>query len=312
MKKKFDMKKVYIFILLLFSLSAYSQQDPLFTQYMFNKLVVNAAYAGSREILTIDILDRAQWVGIKGAPRTLTISAHTALKNRSIGLGLYCYRDVLGPTVNQGFMATYSYRLLFERSTFSFGLQAGFKYFNFDWDMIRLKYPDDYYFYPHEIQHFAPDVNLGFYYQAPRFFAGLSSKQLLENEYGVMTSADGKTSFSRLLRHFYLMTGAVFPIRDKIVFRPSLLAKYVKNAPLQVDLNASVLFNDIFWVGAAFRTQKALAFMAEFRITPKIRLGYSYDIYLNELQPYNYGSHELRLGFDLDVNRYRMKTPRYF
>lgn len=312
MKKRDTMKRICIFILLLFSMSAFSQQDPLFTQYMFNKLVVNPAYADSREILTIDILDREQWIGIEGAPRTMTISAHIATLNRRVGLGIYGYRDQLGPTVSQGLMGTYSYRIFLERSSFAFGLQGGFKYFNFDWDMIRVKYPDDYYFYPQETKKFVPDFNLGFYYQSRRFFAGLSSKQLLENEYGVTTSDVGKTSFSRLLRHFYLMTGAAFPLDDKIVFRPSLLAKYVKNAPLQVDLNASLLFNDFFWIGASFRTQKALAFMTEFRITPRIRLGYSLDIYLNELQPYNYGSHEIRLGFDLPGNGYRMKTPRYF
>jgi len=312
MKNRDTMKRIYIFILLLISLSAYSQQDPSFTQYMFNKLVVNPAYAGSREVLTFDILDREQWVGIDGAPRTMSISAHTSSLNRKVGLGAYGYRDQLGPAVTQGLMLSYAYRLLFDQSYFSFGLQGGFKYFNYDWDMIRLKYPDDYYFYPQDTKKVVPDFNLGFYYQAARFFAGLSTKQLLENEYGESKSDDGKTSFSKLLRHFYLMTGAAFPLADKIVFRPSMLAKYVKNAPLQVDMNASFLFNDFFWIGASFRTQRALAFLTEFRITPKIRLGYSFDLYLNELQPYNYGSHEIRLSFDVVGSGYRMKTPRYF
>jgi type IX secretion system PorP/SprF family membrane protein len=165
---------------------------------------------------------------------------------------------------------------------------------------------------PQEMKHFAPDFNLGIYFQNDRMYAGVSSKQLLENEYGVTKFANGKSSFSRLLRHYYLMAGYVFPIQDRIVFRPSFLVKYVVNAPVQVDLNASVIFNEVFWIGASFRTQKALAFMTEFRIAPKIRLGYSLDIYLNELQPYNYGSHEIRLGFDLVSEKNRMKTPRYF
>ncbi len=305
------MKKGYFIILLLFSLSAYSQQDPLFTQYMFNKLVVNPAYAGSQEIFSVDLLNRTQWVGIDGAPQTLTFGAHTAMRNRKVGLGLFGYRDVLGPQINQGLMGTYAYRLIFANSTFSFGLQGGIKYFNIDWDQIRVKHEDSY-FYPQEVQKITPDFNLGLYFQSPRFFAGVSSKQLLENEYGMIKMPDGSTSFSRLLRHFYLMTGAVFPMDEKIIFRPSLLAKYVKNAPLQVDLNASVLFGNALWVGASYRTEKALAFMAGFQITPRIRLGYSYDIYLNELQAFNYGSHEIRLGFDLNLFEYRMKTPRYF
>jgi type IX secretion system PorP/SprF family membrane protein len=306
------MKRIYIFILLLFSLSAYSQQDPLFTQYMFNKLLVNPAYAGSREMLTFDILDREQWIGIDGAPRTMTISAHLATLNRKVGLGAYLYRDQLGPVVSQGLMLSYAYRLIFDQSYFSFGLQGGFKYANFDWGMIRVKSPEDYYFLPQDTKKFIPDFNLGFYYESARFFAGLSTKQLLENEFGETKSQNGKTSFSRLMRHFYLMTGAAFPVTEKIVFRPSLLAKYVKDAPVQVDVNASFLFNDFFWIGASFRTQRALAFLTEFRITPKIRLGYSFDVYLNELQPYNYGSHEIRLSFDVLGSGHRMNTPRYF
>ncbi len=311
MKKGVIMKRILMLIFLLLGFSAYSQQDPLFTQYMFNKLLVNPAYAGSRDILTIDLLNRSQWVGIDGAPETLTFGAHMAMRNRKVGLGMYGYRDALGPSINQGLMAAYAYRLLFENSFFAFGLQAGIKYFNFDWDMIRVKYPDDY-FYPREVRKITPDLNLGIYYQSPRFFAGLSSKQLLENEYGMTEASDGGTSFSRLLRHFYLMTGAVFPMEKDILFRPSVLVKYVKNAPMQADFTAGFQFGQTFWVGASYRTLKAIAFLAEFKINPKIRLGYSYDIYLNELQPFNYGSHEIRLGFDVDVYRFRMKTPRYF
>jgi type IX secretion system PorP/SprF family membrane protein len=305
------MKKVLIFILLAISFSAYSQQDPLFTQYMFNKLVVNPAYAGSHEILTIDVVNRDQWTGIKGAPNTFTFGAHMATRNRKIGLGLFGYRDELGPTVNQGIMATYSYRLLFENSSLSFGLQGGIKYFDYDWAQMVVIDPD-YLFLPQDIRRVTPDFNLGIYYQSLQFFGGLSSKQLLENEYGKITDSNGNSSFSRLLRHFYLMTGAIFPLSEKIDFRPSLMAKYVKNSPVQVDFNASVLFNNIFWVGVSYRTKNAIAFLAEFRILDWIRLGYSYDIYFNELQSFNYGSHEIRLGFDLDIHNFRMKTPRYF
>jgi len=312
LKKSNTMKKVLIILLMLAGISVKAQQDPLFTQYMFNKLVVNPAYAGSQEMLLVDVLDRTQWVGISGAPRTITFGANMAMRNRKVGLGIYGYRDALGAIVNQGLMATYAYRLLFEKSSFAFGLQGGIKYFNIDWNEYRVKNPDDFYFMPQEIQKITPDFNIGLYFQSPRFFAGLSSKQLLENEYGVTKDNSGNTSYSRLLRHFYMMTGAAFPVSEKVVFRPSLLAKFVKNAPFQVDLNASNLFGNTFWAGASFRTQKAIAFMTEFRILPMVRLGYSYDIYLNELQPFNYGSHEIRLGFDLNFYEYRMKTPRYF
>ena len=311
MKKNIRMKKLTFIIFLLAGITAYSQQDPLFTQYMFNKQVVNPAYAGSREVLTIDVLDRIQWVGIEGAPHTLTFGAHMAMRNRSVGLGFYGSRDALGPAINQGLMATYAYRIFFEQSSLAFGLQGGIKYFDFDWNMIRVKYPDEY-FYPREVRRITPDFNLGVYFQSPRFFAGLSSKQLLENEYGISETSSGATSFTRLMRHFYLMGGAIFPLNDIIAFRPSLLGKYVKNAPPQLDLNASFQFDKTFWIGASYRTMHAIAFLAEFQLKPWMRLGYSFDVYLNELLPHNYGSHEFRLGFDVNVYQFRMKTPRYF
>jgi len=306
------MKKGILFIYLLIAASAFGQQDPLFNQYMFNKLVVNPAYAGSKEVLAIDILDRRQWTGIKGAPTTITFGLHTPLRNPKVALGIYGFKDALGPAVNQGIMGTYAYRILFPEGSFSFGLQAGIKYFNFDWNMLKVKDPDDYFFYPTEVQRIVPDVNLGIYYQSSRMFMGLSSKQLLENEYGTIKNEEGVTSFTRLMRHFYLMTGAAFPITEKIIFRPSSLVKYVKNSPIQLDLNASVLFNDIFWLGVSYRTRSIVAFLTEFRIASNIRLGYSLDIAFNELQPFNYGSHEIRLGFDVNLNYFRIKTPRYF
>jgi type IX secretion system PorP/SprF family membrane protein len=207
-------------------------------------------------------------------------------------------------------MGTYAYHLQTAKGRFSFGLQFGIKYFNFDWNAIRIQDPD-FLFMPQDVQKISPDANFGIYYQTNRFYAGLSSKQLLQNEYGVGT-VEGKTTFSRLMRHFYGMAGVAIPLDKKIVFRPSTLFKYVQNAPLQVDLNASFLFSNIFWVGASYRTEKAVTFLSEFRITPGIRLGYSFDLYLNELQLHNKGSHEFRLGFDIDMDKTRMMTPRYF
>jgi type IX secretion system PorP/SprF family membrane protein len=127
------MKKIILVFILFCSLASYAQQDALFTQYMFNKLLVNPAYAGSKEVFTIDMLNRTQWVNIDGAPETFTISAHTAMRNKNVGLGLYLYRDVLGPTNTQGMMGTYAYRIYMGSSSLAFGLQFGFSYYDFNW-----------------------------------------------------------------------------------------------------------------------------------------------------------------------------------
>jgi type IX secretion system PorP/SprF family membrane protein len=303
-------KKLLTTLLVFCNLFALAQQDPLFSHYMFNKLLVNPAYAGSKELFAVELLDRYQWVGIDGAPKTIALSAHAALRSQKVGLGGFIFRDVIGPTINQGFMATYAYRIRTQNGWFSMGLQGGIKYFDLDWNMINSKYPD-YVFYPQDIKKITPDLDLGFYYQTTRFFAGLSSKHLLGNEYG-WGEVEGKSSYSILARHFYVMSGFAVPLNDKMVFRPSAMLKYVQNNPVQLDINASILFNDIFWLGISYRTEKAVVFLTEFWITNNIRLGYSFDMYFNNLQLNNNGSHEIRFGFDIVRNKSKMKTPRYF
>ena len=312
------MKRIILVFILFCNFAAFAQQDPLFTQYMFNKLLINPAYAGSKEVFTIDMLNRTQWVNIDGAPETFTISAHTAMRNKNVGLGLYLFRDALGGFNNQGLMGTYAYRIYFGRSSLAFGLQFGLKYFDFNWNKINTKDPD-YLYDPQEVRRVTPDANLGIYYQSNRMYVGISSKQLLQNDYGFYVN-NGKSSFSKLTRHFYLMGGIAVPLADKIIFRPSMMTKYTPNAPLQLDLNASVLFGSTFWVGTSIRTGdaktfmagNAITFMTEFKISDRFKVGYSYDLSLNELQPVNYGSHEIRIGFEFPLYESRMRTPRYF
>jgi type IX secretion system PorP/SprF family membrane protein len=156
-----------------------------------------------------------------------------------------------------------------------------------------------------------PDANFGIYYYTANFYAGFSSQQLLQNQTMIVEDADGNAQFSTLLTHFYGMTGAAFPLGENVVFRPSLLAKYVKNAPAQLDINASFLFANTIWLGASYRTEKAISIMTEINVAQNFRIGYSYDMWLNELQANNKGSHEIRLSFDINVHK-RMLTPRYF
>ncbi len=304
------MKKLLPVLLLFLATSAFAQQDALFSQYMFNKLTVNPGYAGSREVLSADLVDRYQWLGIDGAPKTLTLSVHAPLRNSHVGVGFYIYSDQIGPTLEQGFEATYAYRINLPKGKLSFGLQAGFKYFTFDWNKILVEDPD-YMFEGTQQSKFSPDANFGIYYYSNHAFAGISSKQLLQNQYG-MVNVNGKSAYSRLMRHFYGMGGLALPISDKLIFRPSTLIKYVANAPLQVDINASFLINEQVWLGMTYRTEHALVFITEFNIGSKLRIGYSYDLYLNELINNNKGSHEIRLGLDIDMLRNRMLTPRYF
>jgi type IX secretion system PorP/SprF family membrane protein len=304
------MKKIIIILAIVIgSLQMSAQRDALFSQYMFNKLLLNPAYAGSKEVLAIDILNRYQWVGIDGAPQTLTFAAHTALRNRKIGLGIYAYRDVLGPLSNSGFMGTYSYRLIMDKSRIlSFGIQIGLRMTNFSWLEGYTQQVDPNF---EEEQRLTPDANFGIYYTTSKFFVGLSSKQLFESMYGKVRS-DVNLTYMRFSRHFYGMGGFVFPLSEDFALRPSILAKYVYGAPVQMDFNVSMVYKDRFWVGLSYRTEEAVVLLTEFRLARYLRIGYSFDMYLNELQMHNKGTHEIRLGFDFELFQPRMLTPRYF
>jgi type IX secretion system PorP/SprF family membrane protein len=225
-------------------------------------------------------------------------------------LGGYIYNDQIGPMVDQGALLTYAYRISLPKGKLSFGLQGGVKYSNINWDMIKVEDPD-FTFQSDQKNKIIPDANLGIYYYTNNWFAGISSKQLLQNEYGLVT-VDGKQTYSKLLRHFYGMAGVAVPVSDRVIFRPSVLFKYVKNAPWQMDLNASMLFNDLLCLGMTYRTNGDLVFLTEITFGGKYRLGYSYDVNVKDRIHYNSGSHEIRLGIDLDLLKNRMFTPRYF
>lgn len=305
------MKTLYTILLFLAGSTVFAQQDPLFSQYMFNKLAVNPGYAGSRENLTVDLIYRYQWVNVDGAPKTISASIHSPLNNPHLALGAHVINDRIGPMSSTSAMATFAYKIIFPKGKLSFGVQAGMKSNGIDWNKINAQDTDDPFLINKAKNTVVPDANFGIYYYSQKFFAGFSSHQLLQNQTLVIKDSEGNTQASKLLRHFYVTTGAAIPLGDNIIFRPSLLAKYVKNAPPQLDLNASFLFVNKLWLGVSYRTENAISIMTEINIAENFRIGYSYDIWLNELKAYNKGSHEIRLSYDLNFKR-RMLTPRYF
>ena len=308
------MKKIVLFLLVIFSPALYAQQDALFTQYMYNKLEFNPAYAGSGEGLALDMIYRLQWVGIPGAPRTFSFTAHTPLKDPHIGLGISAYSDQLGPTVDYNVMGTFVYRIIFPSSKLCFGASGGIKYFDIDWSALNPKDAGDIELTSQVRNKVVPDADFGIYYYGTRYYLGLSSKHLLENQVDVSSSpANGNVSFTRLLRHFYFMAGGVVPLTKDIVFTPSALLKYVQNAPLQLDINGSFVLSGILTLGVSYRTDNAIGLLVEINLPKGFSIGYSYDIWFNALQASNQGSHEIRLGYDFDIfGKNRMLSPRYF
>lgn len=313
-------KSIIILSLFLAATGVFAQRDALYSQFMFNRLVINPAYSGSRDVLTMTLLNRYQMVGFgDGAPRTLTFSAHTPLRNEHIGVGFYVYNDQTGPYNDLGFMGNYAYRVRLLNGTLSLGLQAGFNQVNVDWDAVVMRDGDDPVSIVRPKNKLQPDANFGIYYYTKSYYLGVSSKQLFESQYGKINLADGSSTYAALARHFYAIAGMALPVSEKIVFRPGLMFRYTDNAPLDIDLNASFLFNNIFWLGASYRTNRnaitnlnAVVLMVEFNLNENWRLGYSYDSYLSELKTYSEGSHEIMISYDLNLFKPRVLTPRYF
>jgi type IX secretion system PorP/SprF family membrane protein len=307
------MKNLLTAILVLIATSLFAQQDALFSQYMFNKLAVNPGYAGSRELLTADLLYRYQWVNIEGAPKTVSASIHSPLNNPHVALGFNLSNDQIGPLSNTSAMATFAYRIIFQKSKLSFGIQGGFKSSDIMWNEFKAVDDNEPFLDMANTleKKIVPDANFGVYYYSERFYAGLSSRQLLQNQSLMVKDSLGNTQFTKLLTHFYGMSGAAIPLGENVIFRPSVLAKFVNNAPPQLDVNASFLFANTLWLGVSYRTEKAVSFMTEINIAQNFRIGYSYDIWFNELQALNKGSHEIRMSFDINVHK-RMLSPRYF
>lgn len=315
------MKKSILIIGLLFiTLSISAQRDALYSQFMFNRQVINPAYSGSRDVLTLTLVNRYQMVGFgTGTPRTITFSAHTPLRNEHVAVGMYVYADQTGPFNDVGFMGNYAYRVRLLNGMLSLGLQAGFNQVNVDWNALSSRDGDDEAVMNRPKNKLQPDANFGIYYYTKSWYAGVSSKQLFESQYGKVDFENGLSAYATLARHFYGIAGAAIPLGDAVVFRPGMMFKYTANAPLNMDLNASFLLMNRIWLGASYRTNRnavtsknALVFMVELNLTDNWRLGYSYDSYMNELKTHTQGSHEIMISYDLNLFSPRSLTPRYF
>lgn len=299
-------------VALLAGLSAFGQQDALFSQYMFNQLIINPAYSGSRDVLTATLVHRDQWTGIEGAPKTSTFSVHTPLNNERVALGLYIYNDQLGPVKDLGVMANYAYRIRVGQGRLAFGLQGGFIQQSVDLQQLLVKDNYDYNVYNVPATQYTPDVNFGVYYSTRKWYVGASSKHLFESLFS-KDSYDDDSPYAILARHFYGTAGFVVDLGEDIVLKPSTMISYTRNTPVSIDINTNVYFKDKLMIGASYRTgRNAAVLLAEVTIKENVKLGYSYDIVLSKLAQHTVGSHEFSLSWDFDLYKRYEKSRRYF
>jgi type IX secretion system PorP/SprF family membrane protein len=311
------MKKLYLAVtlLIMFSVDTQAQQDPHYTQYMYNMNVMNPAYAGSKESISGALLYRQQWVGLEGAPKTATFSIHS-LVGKNVGLGLSVISDKIGPVDETNVYGDFSYTLRFSgEKRLAFGLktgatfhkvglfsdigdghitQAGDKAFSENTNNINL------------------NIGVGVFYYSQNYYVALSVPNMLKSKHLDITQSGQEYKFGSETEHYFLTGGYVFQLSENTKFKPSVMLKSAFNAPTSLDVSTNFLFFEKFEAGATYRLDDSFGAMVNFAITPGIKVGYAYDHIVSDLKASTPASHEFMLLFDLNMPKKASVSPRFF
>lgn len=287
---------------------SFAQQDSQFTQYMYNTININPAYAGSRGAMSIFGLYRTQWVGLDGAPTTATASMNTPINETNLGVGLSFLTDKIGPTTENAISVDVSYTVpVSETSKLSFGVKGTgnfFKLDNSELNPVNMADPA-----LQNTNDFTPNIGAGVYLHSDKYYVGLSVPNFIENK---NEWDDNSVAIYTEKMNYYLIGGYVFDLSPNLKFKPAVLLKGVDGAPLQADGSASFMFFDRLVLGAAYRWDAAFSGMAGFQINDMLYVGYGYDRETTNLRNYNNGSHEIFLRFELFNNFNKIISPRFF
>lgn len=297
---------------LLFTSSVSAQTEPMYSQYMYNMLGVNPAYAGNREATSVNFFQRRQWVGMAGAPQTTSVSVDGSSNDHKLGWGVQMYDDRLGVEKADGANMILSTHIqVSEKGTLSGGLSVGLMNYRIDLMNVQGRFtPSDPAFYAN-FNKWVPAVGLGIYYHTEKFYAGLSVPNVLKSRlsaFDVINSGIQKVNSM----HLFLTSGYVFNISDEVKIKPSTMIKVVGGAPIEADINTNVWLKDLVGLGFSYRTGDAMVAMAEAQINENLRVGYAYDMTLSPLKYYNNGSHEMMFRYELGSNKSKVKSTRYF
>ena len=302
------MKKYIVFTLLaVMAFYCQGQQQVMFTQYMFNGLALNPAYAGSHETISATFLAREQWTGMEGAPSTQTFSIHSPIVNQRMSVRLLLLHDNIGVTDQTGAYAAYAYRIpVSEKGRLAFGIQGGATFYDASFSSVSLDNPV---FANGDVNEWQPNVGFGMFYNDDRFYAGVSSPQLIETKF----DKNNEDSDSKLVRHYFATAGYVIDLDRNLKLKPNLLVKAVEGAPVEFDVNANLLIHETIWIGASWRSFDSFDGLLQLQVTPQLQFGYAYDfITTTDLSRVNGGSHEIMLNYRFVFNKSKIITPRYF
>ncbi len=297
---------------LLPSLRSLAQQELMMSQYMFNGLFLNPAYAGSHPYVSSSLLHRAQWMGMEGAPRTSTMAVDGPLMGDKMGLGFTLVHDRIGVSRDLEMAGHYAYRVRTGgKGRLAFGLKAGLSLYSARLSDLVYWDAQDVLYQQNISNAVLGKFGFGVYWHNDRSYAGLALPTLYAADRRMVREAGGGSAHY-FTKHYYLHAGHVFTINEDFDIKPSTLVKVEAGAPPQVDLNAHVLFRDRLWLGAGYRTGDAVVAMVEYRVDPMLRVGYAYDMTTSRLGSYTRGTHEVMLGMEFGKDPIKIKTPRYF
>jgi len=287
-----------------------AQHTPLTSQHLFNGLLINPAYAGSRDALAANLTYRQQWAGFDGAPVTQLLSVHAPVNKRKVGLGLILYNDRIGVSNETGFFTNYAYRLRFPNGRLAFGIGAGITMLNSNLHTVAIQDRDDAAFAGPILAAARPNFSTGVFYYTDNWFVGASVPFILMHRMEV--TQDGYVISDAQANMQAMLTGGyVFQLSHHLRLKPSTLVRHTASAGLQADLSTHIIFQERLWLGMSYRTDDALVAMLEILPTEQWRFGYAYDMGLNALRGYHMGSHGLMIQYEFGY-RIRARSPRHF
>lgn len=324
------MKRLLIILaILLLVQTAKSQQDAQYSQYMFNGIYINPAYAGYKEQTNLHSFYRNQWTGISGSPKSMSLAIDGIANEGNVGLAFQVSSDKLGAQSSLSAYGNYAYRIRMNAegtSRLAFGIGVGVIQNALHGDMLNPKDQGDEFIPIGLERELAPDARVGVYYSDSKFYAGFSVDNLVAQH--VLNKQNVGINFPIPKAHYYLTAGMMLPLSYGVQFKPSLLLKDDKGGPTSLDVNAFLLLGEKIWLGASYRTavklyeknylqadldkKNSIVAMAEIYASPQLRIGYAFDYGLNKLQPYSGGTHEISVGYYFKQKKVRMGTPRYF
>lgn len=290
--------------------SAHAQQDPQYTNYMYNTININPAYAGSRGALSIFGLHRSQWVGLEGAPTTNSFSVNTPIADSKVGLGVSFVNDALGVMDENTLSVDFSYTLDLNNrgSKLSFGLKGSANLLNVAYSDLNKYNPNDPQILNDVQNEFTPNIGAGIYWHTEKSYVGFSVPSFLQST----RYNNNIQSTMQQKMHYYLMGGHVFEINPMLKFKPAFLVKATNGAPLQADVTANFLIHDKFTLGGAYRWDAAWSALVGFQVSDGLFIGYSFDGETTKLTNYSSGSHEIFVRFELFNKFRRVNSPRFF